>query len=137
MTVLVCLSGYSLGMPAQRLLFFALAMMMMSYGLTALALSLGALLPNFREANPARIVSGFGGTVCLISSFIYILLGMTVVLLPSWSSLNPMATAFPVGNWRMEALSLGILLLLTAGAGGVPYFFAKRKTKSLDYLRDI
>lgn len=137
MTVLVCLSGYSLGMTAQRLLFFALAMMMMSYGLTALALSLGALLPNFREANPARIVSGFGGTVCLIGSFIYILLGMTAVLIPSWSSLNPMATAFPAGNWRLEALSLGILLLLTAAAGGVPYFFAKRKTKSLDYLRDL
>ncbi|MBK8093360.1 MAG: hypothetical protein IPK32_15615 [Verrucomicrobiaceae bacterium] len=46
-------------MPPQRMLFLALAMMMMSYGLTSLALSLGALLPNFREANPARIVSGF------------------------------------------------------------------------------
>jgi ABC-2 type transport system permease protein len=133
----VCLSGYSLGMTPQRLLFFALAMMMMSYGLTALALSLGALLPNFREANPARIVSGFGGTVCLISSFIYILISMTVVLLPSWSNLRPMATTFSAANWQMETLSLGILLLLTSAAGGVPYFFAKRKTKSLDYLRDL
>jgi ABC-2 type transport system permease protein len=136
MTTLVCLSGISLGMPSRRMLFFSLAMMMMSYGLTALSLSLGALLPNFREANPARIVSGFGGTVCLISSFIYIVLGMAVVLIPSWSSLKPLATLAPPVDGRLEALSLGILLVLTALMGGVPYFFAKLRTKSLDYLRE-
>jgi hypothetical protein len=32
--------------------------------------------------------------------------------------------------------SLGILLVLTALVGGAPYFFAKKRTKSLDYLRD-
>lgn len=137
MTTLVCLSGLSLGMPVRRMLFFSLAMMMMSYGLTALSLSLGALLPNFREANPARIVSGFGGTVCLIGSFIYILLGMAAVLIPSWSTLSPLATALPPADWRLETLSLGILLCLTALAGGVPYLFAKRRTKNLDYLRDL
>jgi ABC-2 type transport system permease protein len=135
MTTLVCLSGISLGIPLRRMLFFSLAMMMMSYGLTALSLSLGALLPNFREANPARIVSGFGGTVCLIGSFIYILLGMAAVLIPSWSSLSPLATSSPPADGRMETLSLGILLCLTALAGGVPYLFAKRRTKNLDYLR--
>ncbi|MBK8039998.1 MAG: hypothetical protein IPK22_23130 [Verrucomicrobiaceae bacterium] len=137
MTTLVCLSGLSLGMPVRRMLFFSLAMMMMSYGLTALSLSLGALLPNFREANPARIVSGFGGTVCLIGSFIYILLGMTTVLIPSWSTLSPLATSSSPADWRLETLSLGILLCLTAVAGGVPYLFAKRRTKNLDYLRDL
>lgn len=137
MTLLVCLSGLSLGMPVQRMLFFSLAMMMMSYGLTALSLSLGALLPNFREANPARIVSGFGGTVCLIGSFIYILLGMVVLLIPSWRYLKPMATQLPPPDWRLEAISLGILLVLTVMAGGVPYYFAKIRTKNLDYLRDV
>jgi ABC-2 type transport system permease protein len=136
MTALVCLSGISLGMPLRRMLFFSLAMMMMSYGLTALSLSLGALLPNFREANPARIVSGFGGTVCLISSFIYILTGMMVVLIPSWSSLKPQITTTPPVDWRLDVSSLGILLVLTALVGGAPYFFAKKRTKSLDYLRD-
>lgn len=137
MTLLVCLSSLSLGMPVQRMLFFSLAMMMMSYGLTALSLSLGALLPNFREANPARIVSGFGGTVCLIGSFMYILLGMTVLLIPSWRSLKPLATAAPAVDWRLELLSLGLLFGLTLLAGGLPYFFAKRRTKNLDYLRDL
>ncbi|MBE7495504.1 MAG: hypothetical protein HS117_11190 [Verrucomicrobiaceae bacterium] len=137
MTLLVCLSGLSLGMPVQRMLFFSLAMMLMSYGLTALSLSLGALLPNFREANPARIVSGFGGTVCLISSFMYILAGMCIVLIPSWAHLKPLATTTPPTDWRLESLSLGFLFLLTVLAGGLPYYFAKKRTKNLDYLRDL
>ena len=137
MTVLVCLSGVSLGMPVQRMLFFSLAMIMMSYGLTSLSLSLGALLPNFREANPARIVSGFGGTVCLIGSFVYILLGMITLLIPSWGHLKPTATELPPHDWQLETLSLGILFILTAMAGGVPYYFAKKRTKNLDYLRDV
>ncbi len=137
MTTLVCLSGMSLGMPAQRTLFFCIAIVMLSYGLTSLSLSLGALLPNFREANPARIVSGFGGTVCLISSFVYILLGMTVLLIPSWKHLKPLATTLPPPDWRLEGISLGLLLLLTLLAGGLPYFFAKKRTKNLDYLADL
>lgn len=135
MTVLVCLSGISLGLPVRRMLFFSLAMMMMSCGLTTLSLSLGALLPDFRESNPARIVSGFGGTVCLLSSFIYILTGLAVVLIPSWSSIMSRLAITPPVNWQLEVVSLGILLFLTALVGGVPYFFAKRHTKSLDYLR--
>jgi hypothetical protein len=45
-------------------------------------------------------------------------------------SLEPVA-------WRLEAASLGCLLLLTLLAGGVPYFFAKKRTKNLDYLREV
>jgi ABC-2 type transport system permease protein len=31
------------------------------------------LYPNLREDNPGKIVSGFGGTFCLVLSFLYIL----------------------------------------------------------------
>ena len=35
---------------------------------------LGVLYPNLKEANPNKIVSGFGGTLCLVvSSWLYIL----------------------------------------------------------------
>jgi len=56
-----------------RAVFFCSSVIMLSYGLTALALSLGALLPNFREPNPARIISGISGTLYLIVSFLFIL----------------------------------------------------------------
>jgi ABC-2 type transport system permease protein len=101
-----------------------------------LALSLGALVPNFRESNPARIVSGFGGTVCLISSFIYILAGTGMTLIPSWQHLRQDA-ALHAYDWRMELASLVGLAVLTLLFGGLPYFFAKRQTKNLEYLRDL
>ena len=54
-----------LRMPLYRTLYLGLIIGTMTFTLTALAVGLGALLPNFREDNPAKIVSGFGGTLCL------------------------------------------------------------------------
>ncbi len=137
MLALVVVSGLSLGLTGKRILFFSAAILMLSYGLTSLALSLGALVPNFRESNPARIVSGFGGTVCLIASFVYIVCGMTVLVLPSLQHLKQDAPA-PLGyDWRIELVSLGGLGVLTVVFGGIPYFFAKKRTKSLEYLRHL
>lgn len=50
----------------------------MSLGLTSLAIGLGALMPNFQEDNPSRIANGLGGTVNVVLSLIYI--GLTIVL---------------------------------------------------------
>lgn len=137
MVALTTISSFSLGLPGKRILYFAAAIVMLSYGLTALALSLGALLPNFREANPARIVSGFGGTVCLISSFIYILFGLTTLLLPSWHYLKPEMNEPLVHDWRLELGGLAALGVLTMVFGAIPYFFARKRTKNLEYLRDL
>jgi ABC-2 type transport system permease protein len=137
MVTLVVVSGVSLGLPRQRILFFSASILMMSYGLTSLALSLGALVPNFRESNPARIVSGFGGTVCLIASFVYIVSGMILLLLPSWQNLKQDAVALVGYNSRLELAALGGVAVLTVVFGGIPYFFAKQQTKNLEYLRHL
>jgi len=135
MVTLVVVSGVSLGLPGQRILFFSASILMLSYGLTSLALSLGALVPNFRESNPARIVSGFGGTVCLIASFVYIVGGMVLLLIPSWQNLRQDAVAMVNYDGRVELAVLAGLTVLTVVFGGIPYFFAKRQTKNLEYLR--
>jgi ABC-2 type transport system permease protein len=51
---------------------------LMSFALTSLAVGLGALTPNFREDNPARIANGLGGTLDVILSLIY--LGLVIAL---------------------------------------------------------
>jgi ABC-2 type transport system permease protein len=59
--------------------YFAMAVTVMTVVLNALAAGLGAVYPNFKETNPSKIVSGFGGTFCLVLSFLYIV-GSVVVL---------------------------------------------------------
>jgi len=46
---------------------------LLSTGLSALSVGLGAKLPDLREASPAKIAAGFGGTLTLILSALYVL----------------------------------------------------------------
>jgi ABC-2 type transport system permease protein len=76
---LISLSCHMLQMPLERTLFFAGTITIMTFTLNGLAMGLGVLYPNFREDNPSKIVSGFGGTFCLVLSFVYIV-GSVVLL---------------------------------------------------------
>jgi ABC-2 type transport system permease protein len=44
---------------------------------------MGARLPNLRETSPSRIASGFGGTLCLVVSTLYILVVVLLTALPT------------------------------------------------------
>lgn len=139
-TSLVLIASLTISLPWHRVLFFALAIVMLSFGLTALALALGTLIPNFRESNPARIVSGFGGTLCLIASFLYILACMATLVFPAVMELRPMPAGQKVTTesrviW--EGLALAGVLVNTIIFGVIPYFFAKTRTVSLEYLRHL
>jgi ABC-2 type transport system permease protein len=70
---LITLSSYLLRMTWDRVAFFSGVVTVMTFTLNGLAVGLGVLYPNFKDANPSKIVSGFGGTLCLVLSFIYIL----------------------------------------------------------------
>jgi ABC-2 type transport system permease protein len=51
-------------------------------GLSGIAVGLGARLPNLREESPARIAAGFGGTLSLVISTLYILAVVLLTALP-------------------------------------------------------
>lgn len=80
---LMILSCALLGMTWDRIAFFSVVVTVMTFTLNGLAVGLGVLYPNFKENNPSKIVSGFGGTICLVLSFLYILAS---VLLLAYSS---------------------------------------------------
>src|SRR6187401_2626007 len=105
---LMFISGVKLGMPGPDLTYYCGAIILMSTGLKSLALTLGVLFPNFHDASPAKIVSGFGGTLCLILNFIFILLFMSVFVWP-----GVYAKAHPGINLSGEGL--GVLLLASGG----------------------
>jgi len=70
---LITISCFLLKMPWDRIAFFGAVVTIMTFSLNGLAIGLGVLYPNLKEAIPSKIVSGFGGTLCLVLSFLYIL----------------------------------------------------------------
>jgi len=83
---LIWLSCHMLEMDANRTVFFTGAVTIMTFTLNGLAVGLGVLYPNLKEENPGKIVSGFGGTFCLVLSFLYILASVILLALGApWS----------------------------------------------------
>jgi ABC-2 type transport system permease protein len=107
---LMWLSCWMLKMPFHRTAFFCVAISVMTFTLTGLAVGLGALYPNFKEDHPGKIVSGFGGTFCLVLSFLYIVASVILLAVGSpWSRLSVSALWAQWGCWvGFIALSLGL-----------------------------
>jgi ABC-2 type transport system permease protein len=135
---LTLISCWSLRVPTERTLLFLATVLLLTLGLNALALALGALFPNFKESNPAKIVSGFGGTLCLILSFIYISGALVMALLPAIAELRPRSSDF-LGALPSNKSAVGLagVVILTLIFGLFPYLVAKKRIKNLDYFRDV
>ncbi|HWB04341.1 MAG TPA: hypothetical protein VG796_15030 [Verrucomicrobiales bacterium] len=134
---LMFISGIKLGMPLPNLLYYCGAIILMSTGLTALALTLGVLFPNFHDASPAKIVSGFGGTLCLILNFIFILLFMAIFVWPGvFEGHHPGDESAAERHWVFAAAGLS-LIGLTVVITGIPIFFSVRRMKRLELLGNL
>ncbi|MCK4423816.1 MAG: hypothetical protein KAV18_07080, partial [Candidatus Omnitrophica bacterium] len=59
-----------------------ITVLLMNFALVGLSVGLGAVFPDFKEDNPASIVSGFGGTLVLVLSLFYVGLVMACEALP-------------------------------------------------------
>jgi ABC-2 type transport system permease protein len=107
---LILLSCRMLRIPFDRTLYLGLAIGTMTFTLTALAMGLSALFPNFREENPAKIVSGFGGTLCLVASFLYIVASVTLLAMGSpWGWHGETSVWWILGSWAgFAALSIAV-----------------------------
>lgn len=135
--VILLIGGYNLQLGWQDTLFFASAIGLLTFGLNALAVGLGVLFPNLEESNAAKIVSGFGGTLCLVGSFIYILLFLLLLAYSRWeifkeNEINPL--------WLQEPrsqMAIGLLLFLTLAVIIVPLLFSQKKLKRLEILSNL
>jgi ABC-2 type transport system permease protein len=86
---LALLSGYMLKLEPVYYALTVYSVLVSTFGLSGLAVGLGALYPTFTEDNPARIVSGMGGTLNLLTSvaFITTVVALQVVVL-QWKTLG-------------------------------------------------
>jgi ABC-2 type transport system permease protein len=117
------LSCWLLKMPWGRMAFFAGVVTVMTFALNGVAVGLGVLYPNFKDPNPGKIVSGFGGTLCLVLSFLYIL--ASVLILGFFTN-----SIFTDDTWATAAVTG--FVALSALIGWLPMRLALRRLGTLE-----
>jgi ABC-2 type transport system permease protein len=123
---LTLISSFTLHLPAWLILLFGATVVLMSFALCGIAVGIGVLFPNFgsgstanrRDDNPAKIVSGFGGTFCFVLSLAYIIVIIGTEALPVYlqfagTLLRPDQQPWAmVGAWLLiAALSLVAIIV--------------------------
>jgi ABC-2 type transport system permease protein len=85
-------------------------------GLAAIAVGLGARLPDFKESSPSKIAAGFGGTLNLVLSSIYIivLVSLTAVPVCAWVEVGRGNTTILQTSWGVW-LGLGSIWAVVGG----------------------
>ena len=80
--LLVLLSDLMLGVDSRVVVVHQLTNVLLCLGLASMAVGFGAAMPNFRESSPSKIAAGFGGTLNLVLSALYIMLIVVSTALP-------------------------------------------------------
>ena len=132
--LLVFLSNTLLRVPEWMMTLSLITIFLMTFGITAIGVGVGALYPKFDYGNVAEIPTSFGGMVCMIFSIAFI--GATVMIeawpvyLLAMEELNP--GTLKVGVWVI-APALAVVLGLTMVAVILPL---KLGLKRLEALKD-
>ena len=130
---LVLLTSLRLGLGGVQLVVSLVTIVAANFALSGLAVGLGSLYPNFQEDNPARIVSGLGGTLNFILSMLYIVLvGTAQTVALQWPYLKRF------GGWRMDQGPVAVLAMvfIVAVSGvtfTVPLLLGLRNLRRADF----
>jgi ABC-2 type transport system permease protein len=125
---LIGLSCHFLKMDAQRTMYFIGTIAVMTVTLNGMAMGLGVLFPNFREDNPGKIVSGFGGTFCLVLSFLYIVGSVAILAAGTPWGKREGLVADPI----IVTTSITAFISLSFIVGWIPFRIGLRKLKDFE-----
>ncbi len=99
--------------------------LLLAMGLSALAVGLGSRLPNLREPSPAKIAAGFGGTLTLIVSALFVLAVVIPPAIPAYLwyanaqlAVVPGSNQTHVRTWFL--LGLGLALVVSGLTTWIP-----------------
>ncbi len=146
--VLVLVSDLTLRIAARStavLLIHQFACVVLCVGLSALAVGLGARMPNLREPSPSKIAAGFGGTLNLVLSSLFIIGVVAATAVPAcfWAEAPAIGLDRSARSWLFGGrfglgtpggVALGLLatLLLGAVATVVPLRIGLRAFRRLE-----
>jgi ABC-2 type transport system permease protein len=140
---LVLLSDLMLGLSWRQVLVHELTCATLCLGLSGIAVGLGARIPDLREDSPAKISSGFGGTLCLVLSSLFIMAVVITAALPFHLFLLTPVLGPALGGRAREllawsggtggtAVSLTVVLALGLAATAVPLAVGLRSFRRLE-----
>ena len=128
-SLLILLSDLALQLWSRTpgtVLIHQLLCLCLGLGLAGLAVGLGARLPNLREMSPARIAAGFGGTLTLILSAVFVILVVLPPAIPAYIlaarqshpellQSSPWVHSMQTALWLSLALSVVLTAAVTGG----------------------
>jgi ABC-2 type transport system permease protein len=113
-SVLVLLSDVMLDVPMLVVGVHQLTCVLLCLGLASIAVGFGAMMPDFRETSPSKIAAGFGGTLNLVLSALYIMVVVVLTALPCHFYL--LAGKGPWGAAFVDQQYLEMWLIVGTGA---------------------
>jgi ABC-2 type transport system permease protein len=113
-------------------------MFFMNFSMAGLSVGLGAMYPNFREDNQARIVSGLGGTLNFILSMLYVTIVVLIEGIIFWEYGNTEDGSRLVALLGMsfqEAIlsSLALVIVISIFTAAVPMYLGIRNVNRLEF----
>jgi ABC-2 type transport system permease protein len=128
---LIAVSSVMLRTPLALAVLHAVSLFGICLGLSGLSVGLGALYPNFAEDNPSKIVSGFGGTLNLVLSLIFVLLVLASQAIPCF---------YYFGRWALTGaqfrtiivVAMSVIAAVSLAACLVPMSMALRAVRKLE-----
>ena len=125
--VLISISDAMLGVPPLVFGVHLFASLLLCIGLAGIAVGLGAWLPNLRETSPSKIAAGFGGTLNLVVSTLYIIAVVALTAVPCHFYTAGLLAA----TWVLWGMLASSLLALVATA--LPLWMGFRAFERLEF----
>jgi ABC-2 type transport system permease protein len=136
----VLLSDIMLHVPLLVIGVHQLTCVLLCLGLASIAVGFGAMMPNFHETSPSKIAAGFGGTLNLVLSALYIMVVVVLTALPCHFYLLAGKSPFigsPLGNilYLKIWLIAGTVAAIVVGAAAtiIPLRRGLRAFRTLEF----
>ena len=138
--VLVILSDLMLKLDSLIIGLHVALIAILCLGLSAISVGLGAYMPNLREEDPSKIASGFGGTLNLVVSLVYIAVMVSILAWPCrlyFASLSSNATALEAVPYEVflkwVAMAFGTCFVIGLLAIVIPLAIGMRSFRNMEF----
>ena len=129
---LIFLSDFMLKLPGSTTAHHLAATVLICFGVSGMSVGLGAVYPNWREENPSKIVSGFGGTLNLLLSIAFVFGVVTLTVVPYALALRRLGEGgLVVGSEALWGVAASALLSLAVGL--LPMHLGLRSLRRLEF----